>query len=80
LFIPLDGVQVQPNRYLSDLSFSSEGSSGGMVESDMSNRSNMVISTRGESVRKCAVKVQTSSEMMSTQGTSSIGKWLMSQQ
>ena len=47
-------VQVEPNRYLSDLSSSSEGSLGRLEESETSSRSKRAISTRCHKIKiKC---------------------------
>ena len=45
-------VQVEPNRYLSDLSSSSEGSLGRLEESETSSRSTRAISTRCQKIRR----------------------------
>ena len=49
-FFPM--VQVEPNRYFSDLSSLSEGSSIRLDESETSNRSTRVISTRCQKIRR----------------------------
>ena len=49
-FFPM--VQVEPNRYFSDLSSLSEGSSIRLDESETSNRSTRVISTRCQNIRR----------------------------
>ena len=45
-------VQVEPNRYLSDLSSSIEGSLGRLEESETSNRSTRARSTRCHKIRR----------------------------
>src|SRR5713226_8771877 len=45
-------VQVDPNRYLSDLSSSSEGSLGRLEESETSSRSTWARSTRCQKIRR----------------------------
>ena len=45
-------VQVEPNMYLSDISFSSDGSSIRLDESETSSRSTWVISTRCQKIRR----------------------------
>ena len=45
-------VQVEPNRYLSDLSSSSEGTLGRLKESKTSSRSTRVISTRHQKIER----------------------------
>ena len=45
-------VQVEPNRYLSDLSSSSEGSLGRLEESETSSRSTRARSTRCQKIRR----------------------------
>ena len=45
-------VQVEPNRYLSDLSSSSEGSLGRLEESEKSSRSTRGRSTRCQKIRR----------------------------
>ena len=45
-------VQVEPNRYFSDLSSPNEGSLGRIEESETSNRSTRVISTRFQNIRR----------------------------
>ena len=91
-------VQVPPNRYLSDLSSSSEGNLGREEESETCSMSKRGRSTRGQKIRRKfhkrmefflaeggvmflwwwehrwhrgALEVQTSTETMGTQGTSS---------
>ena len=45
-------VQVEPNRYLSDLSSSSEGNLGRLEESETSSRSTRARSTRCQKIRR----------------------------
>ena len=45
-------VQVEPNRYFSDLSSSNEGSLVRLEESETSSRSKMAISTRCQKIRR----------------------------
>ena len=45
-------VQVEPNRYLSDLSFSSEGILGRIEESETSSRSGRSKSSRCQKIRR----------------------------
>ena len=45
-------VQVEPNRYFSDLSSSSEGSLGRLEESETSSRSTWARSTRCQKIKR----------------------------